>query len=129
MSYFGYSRYPMKVWTRSIIRLASSDFRSPSGRARKRSSTSCCFAHASSCPCSKRRAPAPSSKFLNVAEDHGHERGGALAPTRPRDVDLADAAHAVLVEPRLDGVPRFPPARELAHLVQETLILHVLPKP
>ena len=64
MPYFGYSRYPMKVRTRSIIRLASSDFRSPSGRARKRSSTSCSFAHASCRPCSKRRAAAPGSKFL-----------------------------------------------------------------
>ena len=36
MWYFGYSRYPMKVRIRSIIRLASAAFRSPSGRARKR---------------------------------------------------------------------------------------------
>src|ERR671920_2479872 len=56
-------------------------------------------------------------EVLDVAEDHGHERGGALAPTRPRDVDLADAAHTVLFEPRLDGVSRFPPARELGQLV------------
>src|ERR1035437_5056595 len=35
-------------------------------------------------------------EVLDVAEDHGHERGGAFAPTRLRDVDLADAAHAVL---------------------------------
>ena len=62
----------------------------------------------------------------DVAEDHGHERGGALAPPRPRDVDLADAAHAVLVEPRRDGVSRLPPARELGQLVQEALILDVL---
>src|SRR6185503_10334883 len=48
-------------------------------------------------------------EVLDVAEDHRHERGRALAPPRPRDVDLADAAHAVLVEPRLDGVSRFPP--------------------
>ena len=37
-------------------------------------------------------------EVLDVAEDHGHERRGAFAPTRPRDVDLADAAHAVRVE-------------------------------
>src|SRR3989442_1009792 len=49
---------------------------------------------------------------LDVVEDHGHERGGPLAPTRPRDVDLADAAHAVPVEVGLDGVTRFGPARE-----------------
>ena len=48
-------------------------------------------------------------EVLDVAEDHGHERGGAFAPARPRDVDLADAAHAVHVEQGLDGVPRFPP--------------------
>src|SRR5664280_1461866 len=35
MPYFGYSRYPMKARTRSIIRLTSSAFRSPSGNARE----------------------------------------------------------------------------------------------
>ena len=66
MPYFGYSRYPMKVRTRSIIRLASSAFRSPSGKARKRSSSSCSFSQASCRPCSKRRSPAPGSKFLTL---------------------------------------------------------------
>src|SRR5437763_11059644 len=37
-------------------------------------------------------------EVLDVAQDHGYERGGALAPTRPGGVDLTDAAHAVLVE-------------------------------
>src|SRR6202011_1514993 len=37
-------------------------------------------------------------EVLDVAEDQGHERGGAFAPTWPRDVDLADAAHTVVVE-------------------------------
>src|SRR3979411_2975303 len=46
-------------------------------------------------------------EVLDVAEDHGHERGGAFTPTRPGDVDLADAAHAVHVEEGPDGVPRF----------------------
>ena len=64
MPYFGYSRYPMKVRTRSIIRLASSAFRSPSGKARKRASSSCSFSQAFCRPCSKRRSPAPGSKFL-----------------------------------------------------------------
>ncbi len=41
----------------------------------------------------------------DVAEDQGHQRGGAFAPPRPGDVDLADAAHAVGVEVGLDGVP------------------------
>src|SRR6478735_3266195 len=49
-------------------------------------------------------------EVLDIAEDHGNERGGTLTPTRPGDVDLADAAHAVLCEPRLDGVSRLPPA-------------------
>src|SRR5207253_4855179 len=65
-------------------------------------------------------------EVLDVAEDHGHERGGAFAPTRPRDVDLADAAHAVLVEIGPDGVARFAPAREPGQLVQEVLVLDVL---
>ncbi len=62
----------------------------------------------------------------DVVEDHGHERGGAFAPARPGDVDLADAAHAVPVEVGLDGVARFRPARELGQLVQEALVLDVL---
>lgn len=36
----------------------------------------------------------------DVAEDDRHERGGALAPPRPRDVDLADAPHPVRVSSR-----------------------------
>jgi hypothetical protein len=51
-------------------------------------------------------------EVLDVGEDHGHERDGAFAPTRPRDVDLTHAAHAVLVEEGLDGVSGFPPAFE-----------------
>ena len=58
----------------------------------------------------------------DVAEDHRHERGGALAPARPGDVDLADAAHAVRVEVGLDGVARLPPAREPGQLVQEAVV-------
>src|SRR6266550_3126036 len=71
MPYFGYSRYPMKVRTRSIFRLTSSAFCSPSGRVRKRSSNSCSFAHASCRPCSNRRTPAPGSKFLMLPRSTG----------------------------------------------------------
>src|ERR1019366_2318856 len=60
-------------------------------------------------------------EVLDVAQDHRHERGGAFTPTRPRDVDLTDAAHAVLVKEGPDGVPRFPPALKLSQLVQEAL--------
>src|SRR5437667_8040203 len=52
-------------------------------------------------------------EVLDVAEDHGYERGGAFAPTRPRDVDLANAAHAVHLEEGPDGVPRIRPGRLL----------------
>src|SRR5712692_5585361 len=72
MPYFGYSLYPMKVRTRSIIRLASSAFCPPSGEARKRSSSSCSFVHASCRPCSKRCSPAPGSKFLMLPRIHAH---------------------------------------------------------
>src|SRR5206468_8360183 len=58
----------------------------------------------------------------DVPQDDGHERGGAFAPTRPRDVDLAGAAHAVLVEPGLDGVSRFQATGERGQLVQEALV-------
>ncbi len=71
MPYFGYSRYPMKVLTRSIIRLAWPAFWSPSGRARKRDSTSCSFCCACCRPCSKRRAAAPGSKFLTLSRITG----------------------------------------------------------
>src|SRR5207253_11029072 len=52
-------------------------------------------------------------EVLDVAEDHGQERSGAFAPPRPRDVDLADAAHAVLVEPGPAGLSLLPPSRAL----------------
>ena len=52
-------------------------------------------------------------EVLDVAEDQWQEHGRTFAPSRPRDVDLADAAHAVFVEPGLDGVARFSSAREL----------------
>ena len=63
MLYFGYSRYPMKVRTRSILRFVSSALCSPSGKARNRSNTSCSLAQASRRPCSNRRSPAPGSKL------------------------------------------------------------------
>src|SRR5258706_12488419 len=70
-------------------------------------------------------APRPGARLevLDVAEEDGHEHGGTLAPTRPRDVDLSNAAHAVLVEPGPDGVARFAPTGELRQLVAEALVL------
>jgi hypothetical protein len=62
----------------------------------------------------------------DVVEDDGHERGGAFAPARSRDIDLADAPHAVLVEVGPDGVACFLPARELGQLVQEAVVVDVL---
>jgi len=62
----------------------------------------------------------------DVVEDQRHERGGALAPAWPGDVDLADASHAVLLEVGPDRFLRFPPARELRQLVQEGLVLATL---
>jgi hypothetical protein len=50
-------------------------------------------------------------EVLDVAEEDGDERGGTFASARPRDVDLADAAQAVLVEPGPDGVSSFAPAQ------------------
>ena len=75
-------------------------------------------------------APLGGARFevLDVAEDDGHERDGAFAPTRSRDVDLADAAHAVLVEVRPDGVARVASALELVQLVQEAVVLDVFEK-
>ena len=128
MPYFGYSRYPMKVRTRSIIRLVSSALRSPSDKPRRRPSRSCSFSRACCRPCSKRRSPAPGLEVLDVLEEQRNERGRAFAPPRPRDVDLADAAHPVPVEEGRDGVARFPPAREPGQAVQEILVLDVLQK-
>src|SRR4028119_367694 len=137
MPYFGYSRYPAKVRTRSIIRLASSAFRPPRGtvlpRPRDGPPPGAHPLGLFGLPPPVRQGPqalqqllfllpgllpplleAPLARarleVLDVAEDHGHEHGGAFAPTRPRDVDFADAAHAVLLEVGPDGVSRFPPA-------------------
>ena len=123
MWYFGYSRYPVKVRIRSISCLASSAFASPSGSARRRASSSRSFSSASlpallEAPLAGARLEVP-----DVAEDHGHERGGAFAPARPGDVDLADAAHAVLVEVGLDGVPALAPACERGQFVEEVLVV------
>src|SRR5215218_4627450 len=71
MPYFGYSRYPANVLTRSIVRLVSSAFCSPSGRPRRRSSSSCSFFKASCRPCSKRRWAAPGAKFLMLPRISG----------------------------------------------------------
>src|SRR6202035_2282800 len=67
-------------------------------------------------------------EVLDVAENHGHDRGGAFTPAWPRDVNLTNAAHAVLVEERPYGVPRPLPARKLGHFVQEAFVLDVLQK-
>ena len=48
---------------------------------------------------------------------------GPFAPPRPRDVDLADTAHAVLVEPALDGVSGLAPARHARQDVEEGLVV------
>lgn len=71
MPYFGYSRYPAKALTWSIIRWAASALRSPSGRARRRDRTSCSFWRAFCRPCSKRCAAAPGPKFLTLSRIRG----------------------------------------------------------
>ena len=67
----------MKVQTRSIIHLASSAFRSPSGKARKRSNGSC---PSSSLLPPLLEAPLAGARLevIDVAEDHGQQRGGAF---------------------------------------------------
>ena len=129
MPYFGYSRYPMKVRTRSIFRLVSSAFRVSVRQGPH------ALQHVLFLPPRLLQAllepPLAGARLevLDVAEDHGDERGGAFGPARPRDVDLADAAHPVLVEEGPDGVPRLPPARELGQPVQKILVpLDVLQK-
>ena len=67
--------------------------------------------------------PRAGLEVLHIAEDHGRQRGGALAPPRPRDVDLANAAHAVLVQVGLDGGPGGRPARERGQLTEEVLVV------
>ena len=128
MPYFGYSRYPMNVRTRSIFDFTSWAFSSPSGWARNRSSSSCSFCCASRRPLLEALLAGARLEVPDVAEDDRHERRGTFAPARPRDVDLADATHAVRVEPALDGVSRLAPARDLGQLVQEALVLHALQK-
>ena len=62
-------------------------------------------------------------EVLDVAEDQRHEHRGALAPPRASDVDLADAAHAVPLEPGLDRVPRHPTTRDLGEFLEEAAVL------
>ena len=105
MPYFGYSRYPMNVRTRSILRFASRAFCSPSGSARRRSSSSCSCSRASSRPCSKRRLPAPGSKLLTLPRISGTSVAGRSLQRGLRDVHLAGAAHPVPLQVGLDRVP------------------------
>ena len=126
MPYFGYSRYPMKVRTVSILRLVSWAFCSPPGRRRRRSSSRRSCSRASFRPCSKRRAPAPGSKFLTLPRINGTRMAGCSAPARPRDVHLADAAHSVPVEVGLDGVASLRPSLEPRELVQEAVVVDLL---
>ena len=51
---------------------------------------------------------------------------GTFAPTRPGDVDLADAAHAVLVEVGPDRIGCFSSALEVGQLVEEALALDIV---
>ena len=76
MPYFGYSRYPMNVRTRSIIRLASSAFRFPSGR-RPQALQQLLLLLPGLLP-SLLEAPLASARLevLDVAEDQGHQRAG-----------------------------------------------------
>jgi len=65
-------------------------------------------------------------EVLDVAEDHGTSEVGRSLQRGRVIVDLADAAHTVLVEVALDGVSGFAPARERGQLVKEVLVLDVL---
>ncbi|SCF95732.1 hypothetical protein GA0115255_112862 [Streptomyces sp. Ncost-T6T-2b] len=76
MPYFGYSRYPANARTWSIIRFVSSAFRSPSGRARSRDSTSRSAWSAFCRPCSKRRSAAPGPKFRTLSRIGGTSVAG-----------------------------------------------------
>ena len=127
MPYFGYSRYPAKVRTRSIIRLVSAAFCCPSGRSRRRYSSSRSFVPGLRRPCSKRRRPSPGSWLLTLPRIVGTSVGGSLAPARPRDVDLAGAAHAVLVEEGSEGVARRAAARDARELVEEAVVAQPRP--
>ena len=113
----------MNVRTRSIIRFVSSAFCSPSGNARKRSSSSCSFLRASCRPCSKRRCACARLEVLDVAEERAARASRAFAPARPRDVDLADAAHAVLSSQAWIASRASRPPASAGQLIQEIVIV------
>ena len=82
--------------------------------------------HASCRPCSKRRSPAPGSKFLTLPRISGTSAVGrslqrgrvmSISPTQRMPYRSRKAP---------DGVPRLRPARELGQLVQEAVVLDVL---
>jgi hypothetical protein len=103
---------------RSIIVLVSAALRSPSGSLLLRERF---------LPPPLEAAPALAGlEVPDVTEDRGHEHGGALAPARSRDVDLARAAHAVPVQVGREGVARLRTALERRQLVQEGRVLRLL---
>ena len=65
-------------------------------------------------------------EILDVGQDHRQKRRGAFAPTRPGDVDLADAAHAVVVEVGADRVARSRPPSTLASSSRKSVVVDVV---
>lgn len=65
-------------------------------------------------------------EHLHVAEDQRDQRRRCFGPTCPRDVELAGAAHAVLVEERGDPRERFGATLERSEPVEERFVVCVL---
>ena len=128
MAYFGYSRYPLKV--RDPVDHLLGFFSFPLSIRQGQQTFQQLLFFLPRRFASLLEAPRTGArrKVLDVAEDHRHERGGAFAPTRPRDVDLAHAAHAVLVEEGPDGVSRLLSARDLRSSSRKSSSLDVLQK-
>ena len=68
----------------------------------------------------------PRFEVRDVGEDHRHQHGRPLAPARSCDVDLAHAAHAVLVEIGANGGLRLRAAFERRQLVEKLVIVDAL---
>jgi hypothetical protein len=104
--------------------LVSSAFCSPSGKARKRSSTRCSFLQGFLPPLLEAPRAGARLEVLDVAEEHGHEHGGRSLQ-RGRVMSISPTPRMPYFRASLNCVSRLTPTASLGSLLRNTLIVDV----
>jgi hypothetical protein len=110
----------MKVRRRSIIRSVSAAFCTPSCSAQPLQLLALLLVRFAE-PLLELPLRGPGLEVADIAEDQRHEGDGVLTPSRPGDVDLADAPHPVLIEEGTDGVARLAATVHAGQLIEEAV--------